>query len=163
MKKEYVVAAGIVLVGFAACYIYFKHKYGEDKVDLTETKEIENETAGEVEFFEEPDILVVEKNEENFLQLSARYRNDYISIIDPSEFGEKAEEGYLTQTLFSYIDGAVSDEHRMIFDNANDLINCESPDFIDEIDANGVVFVRNEYLKTDFEVILVNEEYGALM
>ena len=72
-------------------------------------------------------------------------------IIEPDDFGE--EDGYETATLTYYADGVLEDDYYVVIDKeeVDDMVGLESFDHFGEYE-NDTVFVRNERLKTDFEI-----------
>lgn len=69
-------------------------------------------------------------------------------VITPDEFGE---DGYDTAMLSYYSDGVLEDEYWNVVDNIEDIIGKEFEDRFGEY-ANDTVFIRNEQLRTDYEV-----------
>jgi hypothetical protein len=69
-------------------------------------------------------------------------------VISPDNFGE---EGYETSMLTYYSDGVLEDDYWNIVDNAEDVVGNEFMNHFDEY-TEDTVFIRNEELKTDFEI-----------
>lgn len=71
-------------------------------------------------------------------------------VISPDEFGELDDYNRISLTYYS--DGTLEDEERDIVSDVDDLIGEESLTHFGEYEDDSV-FVRNEYLKTDFEIL----------
>lgn len=79
-------------------------------------------------------------------------------VIPPEEFGEK--DGYETRSLNYYTNGIVTDEFDQPIDNddVDSLIGLDSLNHFGEFEDDSV-FVRNDYLETDFEILADAGEY----
>jgi len=85
--------------------------------------------------------------------------NEYPYLITDEfiPFGEKCDpEGnpYTKTTLIYYDDGVVADTTYEIIDNVNDVIGNDSLAHFGEFASKDSVFVRNDRLRTDFEVCM---------
>lgn len=77
-------------------------------------------------------------------------------VIPPEEFDE---EGYETISLYYYDDGVVENIlSKKVIDDVESLIGEDSLTHFGEYEMDSV-FVRNDRLKTDFEILRVNEKY----
>lgn len=72
-------------------------------------------------------------------------------VITPEEFSEL--DDYETTTLFYYQDGVVADTNDEVVIDVAELIGLDSLDKFGEYEDDSV-FVRNDNLKTDFEILL---------
>jgi len=72
-------------------------------------------------------------------------------IIGPDDFGE--EYDYETTTLTYYADGVLEDDYYVVIDKeeVDDMVGLDSFNHFGEYEKD-TVFVRNERLKTDFEI-----------
>lgn len=70
-------------------------------------------------------------------------------VIDPLTFGD---DDYETETLTYYADGVLTDEWDNIIENVDDLVGEESLTHFGEYEEDSV-HVRNDLLKTDFEIL----------
>ena len=79
-------------------------------------------------------------------------------IISPEEFGEN--DNYETSSLTFYSDGILADEDDEMVDDVDSLVGFESLNHFDEDDS---VFVRNDRLETDFEILLNTMSYSDVL
>ncbi len=78
-------------------------------------------------------------------------------VITPDEFGTR--DDYSTISLTYYADKVVTDEENDPLENIDDYIGYESLEHFGEYEDDSV-FVRNEELKTDYEILLDNRNYS---
>lgn len=71
-------------------------------------------------------------------------------VISPDDFGEL--DDYNRISLTYYADGIVEDEDREIVNDVDELIGEDSLTHFGEYEDDSV-FVRNDYLRTDFEIL----------
>lgn len=71
-------------------------------------------------------------------------------VIPPTEFKEIDE--YETITLFYHADGVLADDYGNPIENVMNLIGINPADHFGEYEPDSV-YVRNDYLKTDFEIL----------
>lgn len=71
-------------------------------------------------------------------------------VIDPYNFGEK--DGFKIKSLTYYADGVLEDEKHRIVTNVDDLVGSSSLNTFGQYEEDSV-FVRNERLRTDFEIL----------
>ena len=81
-------------------------------------------------------------------------------VISPEEFDEN---GYKTKTLFYYNDDVVTDEHgKVLSENSIEkLIGKESLTTFGQYESDSV-FVRNDDLKTDYEILADERNYHEM-
>ena len=81
-------------------------------------------------------------------------------VITPSEFDEN---GYKTKTLFYYNDDVVTDEHGKVLSEKSieKLIGKESLTTFGQYESDSV-FVRNDDLKTDYEILADERNYHEM-
>lgn len=71
-------------------------------------------------------------------------------VISPDEFGE--DPNYQTVSLTLYEDGILTDDYDDIVDDVDDLVGEDSLTHFGEYEDDSV-FVRNESMQTDFEIL----------
>lgn len=79
-------------------------------------------------------------------------------VISPDDFGE--DEEYETESLTYYSDGILADDRKNIID-ADAVVGRESLTHFGEYEDDSV-FVRNEELKTDYEILLDTRRYADI-
>lgn len=77
-------------------------------------------------------------------------------VIPPEEFGEA--DGYDTISLTYYIDGYLADDMLDVVEDVDDVVGFESLNHFGEYEDDSV-FVRNDRLKTDYEILLDQRNY----
>lgn len=77
-------------------------------------------------------------------------------VITPDEFGEI--DSYDKVSLRYYSDGCLMDEQDEIIENVDEVIGYESLNHFGEFEEDSV-FVRNDSLKTDYEILLDPRDY----
>lgn len=147
----------------------------EDCAYDEEEPESENEYGYDgVETGEEPDNDIAKYNslvglyngeEANILRQNA-IKNQRPYSISYDEFGEKENEGYECVTLYYYADEILAYEDGNAIGNIDDVVGFDAIDELksDEYGAD-TVFVRNDRLKADYEIIpsaqyYHDQEYG---
>lgn len=77
-------------------------------------------------------------------------------IIDPNEAGDKEDEGYDIITLYYYKDDVLTDEQGELVE---DVVNTVGEECFGALKDDDSVYVRNDRLKSDFEILLELETY----
>lgn len=80
-------------------------------------------------------------------------------VISPDEFDEK---GYTTQSLTYYADKVLTDEMDNVVEDIDGLVGAESLNHFGEYEDDSV-FVRNDDLATDFEILLDVRNYSDVI
>lgn len=80
-------------------------------------------------------------------------------VISPDEFGDIDE--YETISLTYYLDGILTDDDDVPIEDADDVIGLESLNHFGEFEDDSV-FVRNDTLKSDYEILLDQRNYSDL-
>lgn len=183
MKKLFIFAAGAIVGSVVAAQVVktkYENLIEEEiqsvrdvyKKKLEEVKEeqVEENVEEVVEENEETTEEVVEEREEyrkiiNYNkyaktedveeeQKEDEYddRNDYEDpyIIDPEDFGCNGE--YATQTLTYFADGVMVDEVDEVVEQPEIFVGEHHIDIFKEFEATAV-YVRNEWNKTDYEIL----------
>ena len=81
-------------------------------------------------------------------------------VIPPSEYGEFEE--YDTETLTYYADGILTDDQDEIIDDIEGIVGEESLETFGQYE-NDAVHVRNDALKTDYEILLDIRNFSDAM
>lgn len=160
---------------------YYKQKNQEDIASVIETFRNRNKTEkvnGDTEDFSDLEksqniaekegyidytnffnsTVDVNKNEENIDDEIITTTNPY--PISPDDFGEFDDYGNVG--LLYYNDGVlVEDMTNDVIDDIDNIIGRESLKHVGEYEDD-VLYVRNDELKTDYEVIFKNENYAEL-
>lgn len=79
-------------------------------------------------------------------------------VISPEEFGE---EGYVQQSLTYYADGIITNERGKIIKNVDELIGINPADHFGEYEDDSV-FVRNDNIKVDYEILKDYREFSEI-
>ena len=129
-----------------------------------------NDTSNEVDEnkdLEEPDPSKVEYEEYVEAVQTLGYiheeggamMGDKPYVIPPEEFGEK--EGYTTESLVYFADSVLADDMDHRIEDVESMIGVESLNHFGEYEDDSV-FVRNDRLKTDFEILLDERFYADI-
>lgn len=138
----------------------YARKYADEKQEQKEIDEAIDEAWDEID-----KATVKEEYSEKFQQLgygsvtpttdgegdNMKKKKTEPYIISPEEFSEL--DDYETTTLFYYQDGVVADTNDEVVVDVAELIGLDSLDKFGEYEDDSV-FVRNDNLKTDFEILL---------
>lgn len=81
-------------------------------------------------------------------------------VISPEEFDE--HEDYETISLTYYADQVLADDNDQVIRNVDDLVGYESLTHFGEYEDDSV-FVRNDRLKCDFEILLDQRRYAEVL
>lgn len=170
-------------IGVAATQQYFKKKYEQIALEeITSMKEKYSnvgvtESSEPVEEYPTPDDFDEEDHEEyesiisengytNYsrLTLTESKGKDYMTsepyVIEPTEFGEL--EDYAQVSLMFYTDGVLADENDDPINDVDDLIGTDSLTHFGEYEDDSV-YVRNERLKCDYEILLSLKSHEEVM
>lgn len=91
-----------------------------------------------------------DSNDEEEIEEEEEEDMDRPYVISPDEFGDC---DYAQVSLTYHTDGIVSNDRHKIIANVDELIGIESLDHFGEYEDDSV-FVRNDKLKTDFEILM---------
>ena len=80
-------------------------------------------------------------------------------IIEPGEFGE--EDDYTAYSLTYYADGVITDEWDNVIENPDAMIGSDALNHFGEYEADSV-FVRNDDMKSDFEILMDIRNYADI-
>lgn len=80
-------------------------------------------------------------------------------VISPEEFGEV--ENYDKVSFTYYADGVLADEYDEVVENVDEIVGEESLTHFGEYEDDSV-FVRNDKLKCDYEILLDQRNYSDI-
>lgn len=127
-----------------------KQKKPKDKPDITEyTKKLKEE--GYINY---SNVVPENKKQEE----SENMDNPY--IISPEEFG--AFYDYETISLTYYEDQILADDDDELVDDIEDIVGFDSLTHFGEYEDDSV-FVRNDRLKCDYEILMDNRKYSDVI
>ena len=109
-------------------------------------------------------------SELNYTDYSSRGKNGSGEVADvkkphvirPEEFDELRDEGYETESLTYYADGVLADDTDEPIDDVDAVVGEDSLTHFGEYEDDSV-FVRNDKLKTDFEILLDMRNYSDVI
>lgn len=78
-------------------------------------------------------------------------------LDDPDEFGEL--DGYNTEILYYYADGVLTDDFDNIIEDVNGVVGEDSLKLFKTI-SEDTIYVRNDRLKTDYEILRDHSTYA---
>ena len=81
-------------------------------------------------------------------------------IIAPEEFGDL--DDYETISLTYYADQILADDNDVIMDDVEDVVGFDSFNSFGEYEDDSV-FVRNDRLKCDYEILLDQRKYSSII
>lgn len=82
-----------------------------------------------------------------------------IRVISPDEFGEMDE--YEQISLTYYADGVLTDDNDAVIDDVDSTVGKDALDHFGEYEDDSV-YVRNDVLKCDFEILLDQRDYSEV-
>lgn len=85
---------------------------------------------------------------------------DDIYVITPQAFDEY--EDYDTHSLTYYADGVLTDEQDNVIEDVDEIVGLESLETFGMYEADSV-YVRNDRLKTDYEILLDMRPYSEVV
>ena len=91
--------------------------------------------------------------------IDSRDTKEYPYIISPDEFDEVDE--YVTEVIMYYADGVTVGDDDEPLDDPNTILGTEWPNRFGEYE-NDAVYVRNDVLKCDYEILRDLREYRML-
>lgn len=187
MNKVAVFASFVLgaAAGSAATWFIVKKKYeqlAQEEIDSVKEafsrrnkiEEIEEEAEEEAEvvneILEEKRKSVKEYAEELRRSGYTNYANadileesaDRPHVISPEEFGELEDQGFETISLTYYADQVLADDDDRVITNVDDIVGYDSLTHFGEYEDDSV-FVRNERLKCDYEILLDQRTYADVL
>ena len=139
---------------------YVKARNGDDK-EKSETPAEEDTDESDQIVETMTDLLSPYKSEDSRKEDGRKLKQAYnIRVISPEEYDELPD--YEKKSLTYYADGVIADEWDNVLKNAEDLIGENIEDHFGEYDEDSV-FVRNDELKCDFEILRDLQTYSDAM
>lgn len=86
--------------------------------------------------------------------------NQSCCAISPADFGEYPD--FETITLTYYVDGVLTDLSYNIIDNVVSVVGLDFKEHFGEYEP-GVAYVRNNRLKTDYEILKKNKKFSDVL
>ena len=173
MNKKTILAFFMgAMVGSIATWKFLKTKYElyyeEEDEELFEddaeedTDEAEPEPINEID--EKPDLSIytAKLKEQGYLQDVEEGGTDDMEkpyVISPDEYGETDDYDLYSYTY--YADKVLADENNEPIEDVDQRIGLESLNHFGEY-GDDSVYVRNDELKADYEILLDNEKYEVL-
>ena len=175
-----------VAVGSVVTWRYVEKKYeqiAQDEIDSV--KEVFSKR--ETEFTEDTEVQIKADNAKkkpSVIEYAARLREqgytNYSDMVDekpeevkeepmsvdkpyviaPEEFGEL--DDYETISLIYYADQILADDNDVIVDDIEDVVGFDSLNSFGEYEDDSV-FVRNDRLKCDYEILLDQRKYSDVI
>lgn len=162
-------AAGASIVS-AVTWIFLKKKYEKiAQEEIESVKEVYAKLKGEPEEVTETETTPVFTEEERdaYAALVSGYTQEPVEpavdkpfVISPDEFGEY--EDYDQISLTYYADAFLTDENDCLIEDVEGTIGFESLTHFGEYEDDSV-FVRNDRLKCDFEILLDQRRYEDVL
>lgn len=151
--------------------VYAKRHNDTNEDDRPETESFdENARAKADEAKEKPSIVEYASKLHgygytNYSELSSQKEEDdermyEPCVIPPEEFGACEDYDQLSLTYFS--DGVLADENDEPIDNVDELVGLDSLNHFGEFEDDSV-FVRNDRLKADIEILLDLRNYSDVV
>lgn len=139
---------------------------GNDKVIATRRQELEDEFEKMKVF----DPFEDEEAEEDYVDMIQE--NEYAEnpnkpshkpyVIKPEEYGDLEEAGYDLVTFTLYADGVIADDDLDVVTTVDETIGIENLNHIGEY-ASDAVYVRNDKLKYDAEILVDRSNYADVV
>jgi hypothetical protein len=160
-----------VAVGSVVTWRYVEKKYeqiAQDEIDSV--KEVFSKR--EAEFTEDTEVQIKADNarrKSNIIEYAAYLREqgytnysdvDKPYVITPEEFGDL--DDYETISLTYYADQILADDNDVIVDDIEDVVGFDSLNSFGEYEDDSV-FVRNDRLKCDYEILLDQRKYSDVI
>lgn len=176
LSKIVIFAAGAV-VGSAVTFKLVKDKYEKiareeiDSVietfskssdrktdDMSDDNEDEDESEDYSNERKQLSKLISEQKYDNYEEEEDEDDMGKPYVISPEEFGEY---DYPMVTLFYYADGVVTNERGKIVSNVDELIGDDFASHYGEYETD-TVFVRNDKMKIDYEILKDYRNYSEI-
>lgn len=179
MNRLYLIASFAVgaAAGVAVSSIFLRRKYKE--IADTEIQSVKDEFSNERKVFvekkeaeikanvakEKPDIMDYAKiiNKEgytNYRKESTKEDDQEPYVISPLRFGEMEEYETITVKYYQE-DHILTDDNDELLEKPENVLPADGIE--DYIKDDDVVYVRNDILKTDFEIIVVLGPYDEVL
>lgn len=138
--------------------VYSKRAVARDKPDLSEYAEViknEGYSSGSArEHYE------IDKKTNAAQQVATDRKRPY--VISPDEFTEDDEYDKISLTL--YADGLLADENDEAIDNVDEIVGEDNLNLFESFEyEEDNMFIRNDILKADYEVLLDEREFAEVL
>jgi hypothetical protein len=153
VKKKYEQIAQEEIDSVKETYAKLHDKTNDTDVEETVTDET---PVYDEEDYEEYDALTTVYGGENVPNMG----HDKPYVIPPEEFGENEDYDQFSLTL--YADNILTDENDCIVEDVESIVGVESLTHFGEYEDDSV-FVRNDRLKVDYEILLDTREYSDVL
>lgn len=173
MNKNFMMFTIGVGTGVAATYFYFKNKYAkmaqeeiESVIEVFSKKKSEPTEKETVAEPSKPVSYHTKKKEDVNVYASKLKEQEYHIyedapyVITPDEFGEN--DDYETISLIYYSDLMLTDDDDELIEDVENTVGFESLNHFGEYEDD-CVFVRNDRLRSDFEILLDKRKYSDVM
>lgn len=159
-------------IGGLAGFLYAKRIYGvRDEEEINKIRQMyknkyENSVNNQLYSEPKPETPKVEEQVEELkyfeeVKEEAKKKNVDIQVISPLEYGMEPE--YECETLSYYADRvlAYDDADDSLVENIDEVIGLDALELIGEY-GNDVIYVRNDILKTYFEICRTEKTYAEV-
>lgn len=161
MKNKLLVVASFifgVVIGYGAAYSYTKKMCDQKTKEAVESVKRAYKPARQAEIIstaEQPSAKEPEENHEREEEVVVAHREPY--EISPQEFGSR--KGYDYKQLIACADGVITSEDGEIVNG--ELLGDDIDEIIVEADGE-TVYIRNDMVKCDFEVVMDERAYEEI-
>lgn len=171
MNKGFIFLGTIcgAIIGAAVSYFITTNRCRTNIANELEEEYAEAKAAFERKYEKRMGEPVIKKDIEEYKDLVSNYESpiedsDDISdnvaanivAITLDEFGTR--DDYEQRILYCYDDGIIVDEREYVVDNNDQIGDIDPRDYFD--DENESMYIRNDGLKIDFEIIHIEREYN---
>lgn len=157
-------------IGSAVTWKVLKTRYDEEIKAMREYVRNKTKTQSEQATNDDADNQFVEVDGDHKEYVDILKHNDYADkevefmaepyVISPDEFGENGDE-YETISLTYYADGVLTDDADEVIEDVDDIVGTDSLTHFGEYEDDSV-FVRNERMKCDYEILLDTRKYSEV-
>ena len=146
---------------------YFRNKKAEvveEETDEADVKEARDEHQEEKPNIREYASLIKKENYSNYSNSADAKKKEVDDVekpyvISPEEFGEL---DYSTISLTYYSDGVLTYESDELVEDADSIVGADFAEHFGEYEDDSV-FVRNDRMKTDFEILVDKRNYSDVV
>lgn len=182
LSKLFIFAAGAA-IGSVVTWKLIKTRYEQiaqeeiDQIKEVYTYKKEESVEGEPDNNEEPDNSELSEmphirdyasklQEQNYIRYADSTREEVADVVKPKvirpeEFGEMEDEGYDTISLTYYADGVLTDDMDNPIEDVEYMVGKDSLTHFGEYEDDSV-FVRNDQIKADVEILLDTRKFSEL-
>lgn len=170
--KSFLIFTAGAAIGSVATWQFVKKKYeqiAQEEIDSVketfskrqETEEKSEEINDDTQVFDDEDIEeAIDIIEDLGYMPRGESKMSKPTVISPDEFGEIDE--YEQISLTYYIDGSLADDNDELIEDVDGTIGFESLNHFGEYEDDSV-FVRNDRLKCDYEILLDQRNYSDVV